>query len=143
VNLKDLGQAGKIRRIQSSAEEVKEIVALADRDMHLAGFVISQDWDWAFSIVYNAILQISRAYMFSRGYRAASHEAHKNTFEFMSATLGKDQEKTVQYFDRMRQKRNRVIYETVGLVTGIEVKELLRLAKEYIEIVKLELKDYV
>ena len=49
---------------------------------------MAEDWDWAFSIAYNAVLQSSRAYMYPRGFRPAAEQGHKNTFAFMRGTLG-------------------------------------------------------
>ncbi len=142
-SLERLEKEGKIKPVKSTSAEIKAIAALADRDIQLAEFVVTQNWDWAFSICYNSVLQISRAFMFSKGYRAASHEAHKNTFEFMRFSLGKECEDIVDFFDRMRQKRNRVIYDTVGLVTETEVKELLKNAKEFVALVKKKLVKYL
>ena len=139
----ELEKEGRISRIRSSPDEIRQIISLADRDIKSAEFLITQNWDWAFSISYNAALQISRAYMFSKGFRAASHEAHKNTFEFMKYSLGKEHELLVSFFDRMRQKRNRVIYEAAGIISETEVKQLLKYSKEYIEIVKGKLVKYI
>jgi uncharacterized protein (UPF0332 family) len=107
----------------------------------MAEFVINQDWDWAFSISYNAALQASRAYMYSKGYRASSQEAHKTTFEFMKLSLEKGHEDLIGFFDRMRPKRNRAIYDTAGLITETEVKELLKKAKEFVAIISDKLKE--
>ena len=77
-------------------------MALAQRDLRTARKVIGEDRDWGFAIAYNAVLQASRAYMFSQGYRPASTEGHRNTLAFMRIALGKKQERLVGYFDRMR-----------------------------------------
>lgn len=96
MSFRSLLNQGKIKPIKSSKEEIKDILSLADRDIKMAEFVITQDSDWAFSIAYNASLQASRAYMYSRGYRPATSQAHKNTFEFMKVALGKEYEELVR-----------------------------------------------
>lgn len=140
MNFKNLIDEGKIKPIKSSKEEINEILSLADRDIKMAEFVLSQDLDWAFSIAYNAALQASRAYMYSKGYRASSDQAHKNTFAFMKASLGKECEELVSFFDRMRPKRNRAIYDTAGIITETEVKELFKKSKAYVAIIKTKLR---
>lgn len=140
MNFKNLIDEGKIKPIKSSKEEINEILSLADRDIKMAEFVLSQDLDWAFSIAYNAALQASRAYMYSKGYRASSDQAHKNTFAFMKADLGKECEELVSFFDRMRPKRNRAIYDTAGIITETEVKELFKKSKAYVAIIKTKLR---
>ena len=48
----------------------------------MAKLTMAEDWDWAFSIAYNAVLQSARAFMYSQGYRPAAEQGHKNTFAF-------------------------------------------------------------
>lgn len=139
MSYESLCKSGKIKKIEPSAEEVKEIMSLADRDLKMSGIVVSQDWDWSFSIAYNACLQASRAFMHSKGYRPSSFQGHKNTFEFMQAALGDKCGELIGFLDRMRPKRNRAIYDTAGLITETEAKELLEKAKEYVRIIKAEL----
>ncbi len=136
MTFEDLVNQEKIKRIKSSKQEIREILSLADRDLKMAEFVITQDWDWAFSISYNAALQASRAFMYSKGYRASGQELHKNSFEFMKTALGKEYEGLIGFFDRMRPKRNRAIYDTVGLITETEVRELLKKSKEFVDMIK-------
>lgn len=141
MTFESLLKQGKIKPIESSPEEIKEILSLADRDIKMAEFVITQDWDWAFSIAYNASLQASRAYMHSKGYRASSQHGHKNTFEFMQRALGKDYKDIVGFLDRMRPKRNRAIYDISGSITETEVKELVKKSREFVRIIKEKLES--
>ncbi|MFC1480041.1 HEPN domain-containing protein [Candidatus Omnitrophota bacterium] len=135
MNFENLLRQGKIKPIRTSSEEIKEILSLADRDIKMASFVITQDWDWAFSIAYNASLQASRAYMHSKGYRASSNQGHKNTFEFMKIALGEEHKDLIGFLDRMRPKRNRAIYDISGSITETEVKELLEKSKQFVQII--------
>ena len=102
----------------------------------MARLTMAEDWDWAFSIAYNAVLQSARAFMFSRGYRPAAEQGHKNTFAFMRAAFGKDLASTIGYFDRMRKKRNQAIYDVAGLITEKEARAILKNAVEFVDIVK-------
>ena len=96
------------------------------------------DNDWAFSISYNAVLQASRAVMFSQGYRPASYESHKNTFAFMLATVEETHKRLISFFDRMRVKRHQAVYEAAGTVTETEARTLFAKAKEYVAWVRRE-----
>lgn len=40
-------------------------------------------------------------------------------------------------FDQMRRKRNRLVYETVGLVSRQEVEQALAFAKTFVEEIRL------
>ncbi len=111
-------------------------MALAERDIRNARTMIGQDWDWGFAIAYNAVLQACRAYIYAQGYRPASNEAHKNTFAFMREALGEEQAEMIGFFDRMRAKRNRAVYDVAGLITEQEARNLLRQAVGFVKMIR-------
>ena len=126
----------KIRPIAAKKEEIKELFNLAERDLKSAEFIITQDWDWGFAIAYNSVLQACRAFMFKEGFRPRSEESHKVTFEFMRIGLGKDHEDLINYFDRMRTKRHKALYEISGAVTETEVRQNLTRARDFVKLLK-------
>ncbi len=71
--------------------------------------------------------------MFYRGYRPASAETHKVTLAFMQVSVDPQLTDTINYFDRVRKKRHRVIYDEVGLVSEKEAQQLIQKAAEFIE----------
>jgi uncharacterized protein (UPF0332 family) len=139
VQIDDLLRKRKIYRHRASREEIERTLQLADRDLRMARFIMAEDWDWAFSIAYNAVLQSARAYMYSRGFRPAAEQGHKNTFAFMRAALGSDFASLIGYFDRMRTKRNQAIYDVAGLITEKEARSILKNAAGFVETVKAQL----
>jgi len=136
-------KSGRIKKQQVSDDEIKRALSRAERDLKTARSVMAGDWDWGFAIAYNAVLQASRAFMFARGFRPASHEGHKNTFAFMQIAMGKDYEDLITYFDRVRNKRNQVMYDVAGLISESEAKNLFKMAVDFVALVKkiLEGKD--
>ena len=139
MQIDDLLRKRKIHPHRASQEEIERLLQLADRDIRMARLTMAEDWDWGFAIAYNAVLQSARAYMYSRGYRPAAEQGHKNTFAFMRAALGKDLASTIGYFDRMRKKRNQAIYDVAGLITEKEARSILENAIGFVEIVKAQL----
>jgi len=133
---------GKIKPFRATKEEIERSIELAERDLEVAAKMLSDSPDWALSIAYNAVIQASRAYMFHAGYRPAAHEAHKSTLEFMEIALGESMQETVSYFDRMRRKRHRAVYEQVGVVSEGEVVKLLELARDYVAEIKRRIGDF-
>ena len=131
----DLLKSGRVRREKVSPSEIRHVMERAGRDLKTARKIMAEDWDWGFAVAYNAVLQASRAYMFSLGYRAASAEGHKNTFAFMKRAMGKDYEELIGYFDRMRNKRNRAIYDVAGLISETEARNLLAKAVDFVRLV--------
>jgi len=125
----ELLKSGRIRKEKVSRPEVEQVLALAERDLQTARELIERDLDWSFAVAYDAVLQASRAYMFAQGFRPASSESHKNTLAFLRLAMGKGYEELMTYFDRMRNKRHRAIYETAGLITETEARNILEKAE--------------
>jgi uncharacterized protein (UPF0332 family) len=136
MNVDSLMKSRRIRKERISPREIAQAMERADRDIRTARKIMAEDWDWGFAVAYNAILQASRAYMFSLGYRPAGAEGHKNTFAFMQAAMGKDYEDMITYFDRMRNKRNQAMYDVAGLITETEAKNLLKKAVEFVALIR-------
>jgi uncharacterized protein (UPF0332 family) len=139
MGIDELLRKRKIYPHRASRREIERTLQLADRDLRIARLTMAEDWDWAFSIAYNAVLQSSRAYMYSRGFRPAAEQGHKNTFAFMRATLGDEFSSMIGYFDRMRTKRNQAIYDVAGLITEEEARSILKNAVAFVGTVKADL----
>jgi len=135
----DLLRSGRIRREDISPAEVLRALERADRDLRTARRILTEDPDWGFAVAYNAVLQACRAYMFAQGFRPASREGHRNTFAFMCEALGREQEDLILYFDRMRAKRNRAIYDVAGIITATEARHLLSRATDFVRQIRAEL----
>jgi len=135
----DLLEASRIRRAKVSRGEIIRALERAERDLKTARMIMAEDWDWGFAVTYNAVLQASRAYMFSKGYRPASAQGHKNTFAFMIQAMGKDYEDLMTYFDRMRNKRNQAIYDIAGLITESETRDLFKKAMDFVALIQVRL----
>lgn len=139
TSIEALVREGNIRPFRATRGEIIRVLGIARRDLAEAEKIQGETLDWAFAIAYNAVLQAGRAYMFHMGYRPASSEAHKATFEFMRITVDESMKQSIDYFDRVRTKRHRVIYDEPGLVTEKEVEQLIKKAKVFLEFVELEL----
>ena len=136
VPFDDLLSRRRIHPHRATPDEIKQLLGLADRDIRMARKVMAEDWDWAFSIAYNAVLQAARAYMYSQGFRPASDQGHRNAFAFMREALGDEFASLVGYFDRMRTKRNQAIYDVAGLITHEEARAIFEKAIEFVDLVK-------
>lgn len=132
----DLLKSGRIRKEKKSQREVDRALERARRDLDTARKILADDWDWGFAVAYNAVLQASRAFMFSKGYRPSSTNGHKNTFAFMSRALGDEFAGMISYFDKMRNKRNQAIYDVAGMITKTEACALYKQAVAYVELVE-------
>jgi uncharacterized protein (UPF0332 family) len=141
MDIEDLLKTGRIHKEKISALEVQQALSRADRDLITARKIMAEDWDWGFAVTYNAVLQASRAYMFSQGYRPSHNEGHKNTFSFMMIFMDREYSALVSYFDRMRNKRNQAIYDVAGLITETEARNLFAKATEFVKLIRRKLKS--
>ena len=141
MSIDRLIKEGSIHPFHATREEVNRAMDIARRDLALAESIVGESLDWSYSIAYNAVLQACRAYMFHLGYRSATSEAHKNTFEFMLVAVKEPFRRTIAYFDRVRKKRHRTVYNEVGLVTEKEAKQLIRKTREFLSYIDRELRD--
>ena len=141
MNYDELLSSRRIRKEQVSPAEIEQALNRAERDLKTARVIMAQDWDWGFAVAYDAVLQASQAFMFAQGFRPASNESHKNTFAFMLIAMGKDHEDIMTYFDRMRNKRNRAIYEVAGLITETEAQNILEKAESFVALIRSELNN--
>jgi len=139
MSIEKLTQDGKVHPFNATRGEIDRAIGIARRDLALSERLLEENLDWCFSIAYNAVLQACRAYMFHRGYRPVSAEAHKATFEFMRFAVEEPLKESVSYFDRVRKKRHRTIYDEVGLISEKEAKELLKRARELVSYIEGEI----
>ncbi|KPK80204.1 MAG: hypothetical protein AMJ81_12350, partial [Phycisphaerae bacterium SM23_33] len=88
MSLEDWRSSGWLSSHQSSAREVVELLALADRDLRdcqAAGLSA----DWKFNIAYNALLQAATAAL-AAGYRASRESHHYRVLQSLALTVGLD-----------------------------------------------------
>jgi len=118
----------------ASVNEIAKLLAVVDRDLADGEKKISQDRK--FSAAYNAPLTLCTVLLRAAGYRADSTRQHYLTIQAMPLILGKQRVKDAKFLDSCRAKRNTIQYESVGVVTEIETKELVAFVKTFKKDVK-------
>jgi uncharacterized protein (UPF0332 family) len=131
-------QSDKWEKIPYDESLVKNAMKLAERDVKTANDVYNNnDYDWAFSIAYNSMLQAGRALMFSEGYRPKGEYKHVSVIEFVKKKFGKEfADKILFMFNKIRKKRHIVVYEQVNIISKDEANTALNTAKEFVWKVK-------
>jgi len=74
--------------------------------------------------------------MFKTGYRPSSAESHKILWSFMLLSLSKEHHERIHFFNRMRVKRNKNLYDHAGLISETEGRQIIRSAEKYIAAIK-------
>jgi len=132
---------GRLERFKPGKEEIENLIRISLRDIETARKVKTIDWDWSFVIAYNSVLQAARSYILSKGFRPKSYLAHKTVFEFLRISLPKKYHALIDYFDKIRIKRHRTLYEAEGIISEKELDELINKAKEFTSYLKELLLD--
>ena len=126
MSLRDWQKNSWLVEHESSSEEIAALLAIVERDLANAKVAGLGD-DWRLSIGYNAALQGATAALAASGFRAAREQHHFRTIQSLALTIGWPAAK-VERFDRFRKKRNMIGYETAGVVSEQEAREMHELA---------------
>ena len=129
MTLDELEKEGHIRKLPADKKKVEDALNLAIRDVKVATSVFGENYDWAFSNAYNAILQAIRALMFSKGYRPSGRNQHISTVRFAELFLRKED---AIVLDRMRRKRHSTIYDTAGAISKMEAENAIERADKLV-----------
>ncbi len=128
----ELLEDGRIKRGRFSRKQVEDRIEIARRDLETAEEIAGTSPDWAFNIAYNAMHQAGRAFLFHRGYRTVGEGHHATVVRFLELTLGAEHRDALAVMDRMRRKRNRATYDSVGIISRKEVQEAAATAREFV-----------
>lgn len=86
---------------------------------------------------YESMLKASLALMLSYGERPRSLPGHHIVIiDYASKKLGGKYSDTMHLFDRMRRKRNMIIYEVDIEITKTETNNALKTTEEYLIIIR-------
>lgn len=125
----------KWEKIPVDKELTKNALQLAKRDLKTAiNIYDNKNYDWAFSIAYNAMLQAGRALMFSEGFRPKGEYKHVSVIEFVKTKFEDEfADKILFMFNKIRKKRHLVVYEQVNIISDSEAGNALDIAKEFVK----------
>lgn len=137
MSYSELLKAKRLKPGKFSRRQIKDLMALANRDVETAKKVLDVSPDWAFSIAYNGMLQGIRALMFDHGFRPIGEGQHATAIESAKMTLGPRFAGILEFMDELRHKRHKTVYEIAGYVSHKEASEAIKVAEEFVEDVTL------
>jgi len=129
MSLNDWLGSGFITEHRTSRQEISELLALVDRDLHESE-TGTHSPEWKLSIAYNAILQAAKAALAATGYRVpkSNRSHHYHTIQSLQFTVKADRA-TILNLEAVQKKRNVSEYERAGTVSDREAHDALDLAK--------------
>ncbi len=120
-----------LRLARPAFDQVDRLLASASKDVGNVRRFLEIDENRAFGVAYDVIFKTALALMRAHSYRPAASLQHKTTLEFCEAVLDKSWRDALDYFDDMRQKRNRLTYEGDVIVGRAEVEAALAEATRF------------
>ena len=111
----------------TSAEEIRNLLAISERDLEDATAAISADWQ--FGIACNAALKLCAVLLRAEGYRPARGLQHFRTIMALPLILGASRKDDADYLNSCRAKRNTIEYDYVGGASVSDAKELVEFTK--------------
>ncbi|VVC03951.1 HEPN domain protein [Candidatus Burarchaeum australiense] len=139
MNLSDLLAEDRVKKVQPDRLQAQECLKAAGRDVRVAKKMLAEDFDWAFSVAYNAMLQSARALMFADGYAPVGENHHKIAVDYADVKLGTKFKEKVELFDDMRKKRHKAVYEKVGAISEYEARHAIETADDFLRKVREKL----
>ena len=125
---------GWLKAHVTSAQEITEQLAAAERDLRDARKDLSASWRLA--IAYNAGLRLCTIALAASGYRAAREQKHYRTIAALPLVIGDDAEEIATFLDRCRVKRHDVTYEALDHVSRPEAEELIAAVRDLDRLVR-------
>ena len=121
---------GRLRRLDSSRQEISDLLGVVDRDLKDAD-IEQLSTDRRFATAYNAVLQLASITLRACGYRTRGAGHHWITFQMLPLVMGNDQQDRADYFNACRTKRNDADYDASGEISDAEVEELIAEAMQF------------
>ena len=140
MNLKDLEK--QLKPHKTSRKEIQDMLEMIKRDLE-ASQLTGLSEDWQFSIAYNAVRLCCLIPLYCKGFKIPSNITgqHHLTIESLTYTLGNSYKEMKKYLDTCRVKRNKSDYDTAGIVSSNEVRDLVATTNELYKDIKNWLKD--
>jgi len=134
--IKRLVQNNRIETFRMERAQIEKHIQAAYQDLKEAQVTFAVSDKAAYLFAYTAMLKMGRALLFLKGYRPKGEGQHETVVRAAGALLGPGFETLTRQFNRMRQKRNKLIYDVGGLISHEETEQVFQAAKQYLEQVR-------
>jgi len=129
MSLKQWAENGWLKAHKTTPQEIRNLLAIADRDLQDVSGKISADW--RLGIAYNAVLKLANILLAAEGYRVDRLSQHYRTIQAIPLILGESHRADAEYLDVCRMKRNTIEYDSVGAATQEDSDELSDFVKGF------------
>ena len=130
MNYQKLVDRGLLKKEKIGFDQIKKVLRRAHQSLKSAKILFrNNDEEGSFQFAYDAMLLSARALVFSYGFRPRTIGSHKIVVDFSEEILS--QRILTDKFDKMRKKRNYLIYGIGLTISKIEAQNALKTAEEF------------
>ena len=138
MSLQDWKNNGWLKPHCTSAEEIANLFAIAQRDLsNAANQGLSADWK--FGIAYNAALKLCTIVLYAEGYCPENSLAHYRTIMSLKEVDCQNWKDYATYLNACRIKRNTMEYDKADVIPEEDAIHLLRFTTSF----SVEVKDFI
>jgi len=123
---------GQLETFRIERSQIAKHIASAFQDLREAEKTFPVPDRAAYLFAYTAMLKMGRALLFLKGYRSKGKAQHETVVEAAGQLLGSDFKSLTERFDRMRKKRNKMIYDVGDLISHSDAEEAFCTAGQYL-----------
>ena len=124
---------GLLRKEKIGFDQIKKVLKRVSQSLKSAKVLLrSNDEEGSFQFSYDAMLLAGRALVFSYGFRPRTIGSHKIVVDFSQEILSRECAVLTQKFNKMRKKRNYLIYGIGLTVSKTEAKNAIHTAEEFV-----------
>jgi len=126
-----LTREGKLRKQKTDVGYLNGLLEAARRNFEAAALVRGEVNEVAFKLLYDGLLQISRAILLLGGYVPDDGEQHKTTYFAAGLLLGEEYNSLIRALQKFRIKRNECVYQPRDIITEKETEAIHRTARDF------------
>lgn len=139
MSLEDLYKFGKLKKHNTSPEEIKDLFDVTQRCLEDASQK-NISLDLRFIAAYQGALAAAEAILYCFGYEAPKDSFHYMTWQALKNIPDAAIKKVIILFDKARQKRGSAFYDRADVVSETEFKEFFKETKTFVDYIKEKIK---
>lgn len=134
MSYQELVKKGLLKKEKIGFDQLNKLIKRTFRTLKSAKILLeNDDVEGSFRFAYETMLLTGRVLVFSFGFRPRTVGSHKIVVDFAEGILGDQFKILVQKFDKMRRKRNYLIYGIGLTISKTEAENAVKTAEKFIE----------
>ncbi|MBU2635278.1 HEPN domain-containing protein [Patescibacteria group bacterium] len=137
MNYQEFVKKGLLKKEEIGFDKINQLIEKAYRKLKSAQTLVKDnDEESSFQFAYEAMLLAGRALVFSYNFRPRTIGSHKIVVDFTAKVFGNQYKTLVYKFDRMRKKRNYLIYGIGLVISKTEAENAIKTAEKFVKTIK-------